>query len=92
MAGRQEPHRRRVRAFIESFIAYTGVESFTADDALLDVKLRGKLFLHQMTIDRMIAAMAIGRSWTVVTTNRRDFAPYVDLGLKLTSWTPRPGP
>jgi tRNA(fMet)-specific endonuclease VapC len=77
----------RQAALLEPFVASLAVEPWTEDDAASTAKLRSVLEKRGERIgayDTLIAGQALGRGWTMVTANVREFSRVPDL--KVINW------
>ncbi len=81
----------RADASVRLLIAGLPVEPFTEDDMLASADVRARLRRRGETIgafDSLIAGQALGRGWTVVTSDTREFGRVE--GLDVEDWS-QPG-
>jgi tRNA(fMet)-specific endonuclease VapC len=78
-------------AAAERMLGQLSLAPYTLDDARSTAELRRRLKIAGRSIgpvDTLVAGQALGRGWTVVTANTREFAQVE--GLKVIDWTAAP--
>ncbi len=75
-------------ALIDSFVAHTHIEPWSADDGLVAARIRAdlkKIGLRIGAMDILIGSQALNRGWSLVTENIREFVR-ID-GLNIIDWS-----
>jgi tRNA(fMet)-specific endonuclease VapC len=75
-------------AMIDSFVAHTHVEPWSAEDGLAAARARAdlkKVGLPMGAMDILIGSQALNRGWSLVTENIREFVRIE--GLNLIDWS-----
>lgn len=82
----REPFRASVMGRALVWMEGCEVIPFDEEDGHLDASLRHELAFKKVTVDGLIAAMALRRGLIVVTMNVKRFAPFARFGLQVETW------